>query len=159
MDVYEWEAPGTGQCEKGGPSFSELDGGCVYLISTGKSKFPSLFGDASEDGSSVFFFTRERLVGQDEDELQDVYDARINGGLAAQNQITPPPCESTEACHGPEQAPPLEGTPSTESFSGPGNIVEKHKKPKHKKKKKKKSSHHKHNNKQRRANAEAGGGR
>jgi hypothetical protein len=159
MDVYEWEAPGTGQCEEGGPSFGKLDGGCVYLISTGKSKYPSLFGDASEDGSSVFFFTRERLVGQDEDELQDVYDARINGGLAAQNQITPPPCESTEACHGPEQAPPVEGTPSTESFVGPGNVVEKHKKPKAKKKKKKKSSHHKHNKKQRRANTEAGGGR
>jgi hypothetical protein len=144
LDVYEWEAPGTGSCSEGGPSFSSFNGGCVYLISTGKSEFPSLFADASESGEDVFFFTRQGLVGQDKDELQDVYDARVGGGLASQNPITPVPCESTEACHGPAQSPPVESTPVTPNFEGPGNKVEKHKKQNHKKKKHKgKKKHHK----------------
>jgi hypothetical protein len=135
LDVYEWEAPGTGRCSEAGPSYSPINGGCVYLISAGKSEFPSLFADASESGEDVFFFTRQGLVGQDKDELQDVYDAKVGGGLSAQNPITPVPCESTEACHGPAQTPPVESTPATPNFEGPGNKVEKHKKQNHKKKK------------------------
>jgi hypothetical protein len=141
LDVYEWEAPGAGQCEEGGPSFSPLNEGCLYLISTGKSEFPSLFGDASEAGKDVFFFTRQRLVGQDKDELQDVYDARIGGGLSGQNQVSPPPCEGAEACRGPVQAPPSQGSPVTPTFVGPANPKPKHKK--QQKKKKKKHTHHK----------------
>ena len=129
------------------------------MISSGKSEFPSFFGDASEDGSSVFFFTRQQLVGQDKDELQDVYDARVGGGLAAQNQIPPPACESGEACHGPAQTPPAEGSPATPNFSGPGNQVEKHKKPKKAKHHKKKQKHHKKKHKQQRAKVKAGGRR
>ena len=156
-DVYEWEAPGpTSQCKVGSPSYSLLNEGCIYLISTGKSKFPSFFGDASEDGSNVFIFTRQQLVGQDKDELQDVYDARVGGGLAAQNQIIPPPCESSEACHGAAQTPPAEGTPATPNFIGPGNQVEKHKKQKAAHKKKKKHPQHK-KQKQRKTKAKAGG--
>ena len=143
LDVYEWVAAGsTPQCTEGAPGYSLLDEGCVYLISTGKSAYPSYFADASEDGSSAFFFTRQSLVGQDKDELQDVYDARINGGLPAQNPPPPNPCESAEACHGPAAQAPVEGTPATPGFNGPGNVVEKRKPNKHKKKHKK-SGHHK----------------
>jgi hypothetical protein len=142
LDVYEWEAVGTPQCEEGSPGYSTLNEGCVYLISSGKSPFPSFFGDASEDGSSAFFFTRQGLVGQDKDELQDVYDARIGGGLPAQNPAPPNPCESAEACHGPASPAPVEGTPATPGFIGPGNVVEK-RKPKPKKHKHKKKAHHK----------------
>jgi hypothetical protein len=94
LDVYEWaapETPGTG-CTKGGPSYSPLNAGCIYLISTGKDKFPSLFADASATGNDVFFFTRQQLVGQDKDGLQDVYDARVGGGLASQSPATVIPC-------------------------------------------------------------------
>jgi hypothetical protein len=141
LDVYEWEAPGSGQCKESSPSYSPLNEGCIYLISTGKSPFPSFFGDASTEGQDVFFFTRQQLVGQDEDELQDVYDARIGGGLSAQNPVPVPPCESTEACHGPAPQPPAEGTAATPAFSGPGNQAQKHKKQKAKKKKKKNAQH------------------
>jgi hypothetical protein len=145
LDVYEWAAPGTTSCQGSGPSYSPLTEGCIFLISTGKSEFPSLFADASKSGNDVFFFTRQQLVGQDEDELQDVYDARVNGGLASQNEPPPPPpCESPEACHGPAQTPPVESSPATANFSGPGNQVEKHKPQKpHKKKHHKKKHHHK----------------
>jgi hypothetical protein len=159
-DVYEWESPETPQCQESSPSYSPLNEGCIYLISTGKSPFPSYFGDASEDGSNVFFFTRQALVGQDKDELQDVYDARVGGGLPAQNEVKPPPCESTEACHGPAQAPPGEGQGATSTFVGPGDPVPKHKKQKAKKKKKKKHTQNKHKQKKHgRAKVEQGRGR
>jgi hypothetical protein len=158
-DVYEWESPETPQCQESSPSYSALNEGCIYLISTGKSPFPSYFGDASEDGSNVFFFTRQQLVGQDKDELQDVYDARVDGGVPGQNEVKPPPCESPEACRGPAEAPPAEDQAATPTFVGPGNPLPKHKKQKAKHKKKKHSKGKHKQNKQRRAKAEQGRGR
>ncbi len=115
-DVYEWEAADTGSCEA---QLAVADGGCLYLISTGKGTEAQMIGDASADGSSVFFFTRAHLVGQDEDGLQDVYVARVDGGLAPQNQPPPPICPSVEACHGaPTNGPTIASPPQ---FSGPGN--------------------------------------
>jgi hypothetical protein len=135
-DVYEWEAPGAanGTCTTTSPSYSPINEGCVFLISTGKSAYPSLFADASEDGKDVFFFTRQSLVGGDKDELQDVYDARVGGGLSAQNPVASIPCESAEACHGSVQAPPAEPSAGSASFVGPGNPAAKHPKPKKTKK-------------------------
>ena len=159
-DTYEWEAPGEGGCAKGGAAYSPINEGCVYLISTGKSPYPSLFADASETGNDVFFFTRQGLVGQDKDELQDVYDARVGGGLASQNPLTPIPCESTEACHGPVQAPATESSPGSASFAGPGDPKPKHKKQKAKKKQHKKQQKKKgKKNKSGRANAKGRAGR
>ena len=152
LDVYEWEAPNTPTCNPSTPAYSPLNNGCIYLISTGKDKYPSLFADASESGDDVFFFTRQRLVGQDQDELQDVYDARVNGGLPAQNAIKPPACQSTEACHQPSPAAPVESSPATPGFFGPADPKPKHKKPKAQKKKHKKKHKAKHH-KQKRANA------
>ncbi len=90
-DVYEWEREGAGGadgCTRLSATFSASSGGCLYLISTGESASPSYFGDASASGNNVFFFTRQALVDQDQDENYDVYDARVEGGIAAQN---PPP--------------------------------------------------------------------
>jgi hypothetical protein len=138
-DVYEWEAPGAanGTCTEASPAFSPINKGCIYLISTGKSAYPSLFADASEDGKDVFFFTRQSLVGQDKDELQDVYDARVGGGLTAQSPVASIPCESADACHGPVQTPPSEPSAGSGTFVGPGNPAPVHKKPKKTKKPKK----------------------
>ncbi len=131
QDVYEWEAKGEGNCES-----ENQNGGCIYLISTGESNEPSYFADASENGNDVFFFTRQQLVRQDTDQLQDLYDARVGGGIASQNEAPPPRCEG-EACKGP--APAASGTESagSASFSGPGNPKpnrHKHKKKRHAKK-------------------------
>jgi len=141
-DVYEWEAAGAEGCKEGGPAYSPLNNGCIYLISSGKSEFPSFFADASASGKDVFFFTRDALVGQDKDQLQDVYDARAQGGLSAQNPVAVPVCEGSEACHGPAQSPPAEASPATPTFVGPGNQAQKHKKQKAKKKSKKHKKHH-----------------
>jgi hypothetical protein len=117
QNVYEWEADGSGGCQ----STSE-DGGCLFLISTGRSSEPSYFADASESGDDVFFFTGQQLVGQDKDELMDIYDARVDGGLASQDPVVESPC-SGEACHG--EAPPAASfaTPTSASFSGAGNLT------------------------------------
>ncbi len=156
LDVYEWEAPGSGTCTEGAPGWSPLNQGCIYLISTGKSSFPSILADASETGDDVFFFTREGLVGQDQDELQDVYDARVGGGLASQSRPPAVPCSSTEACHGPVSPAPVESTPGSETFVGPGNQAQKHKPNKGKKSKGKKK---KSKGKKRRAKAKERAGR
>jgi virginiamycin B lyase len=142
-DVYEWEAAGAGSCKEGSAAFSRINGGCIYLISTGKSPFPSLFADASADGKDVFFFTRQSLVGQDKDELQDVYDARVGGGFASQSPVVAIACESSDACHGPVQTPPSEPAAGSASFAGPGNPVSKRNPQKAKKRKKGRAKKHK----------------
>jgi hypothetical protein len=115
-DTYEWEAQGTGSCEA---AEAVADGGCVYLISTGKGTEPQLIADASADGSEVFFFTRSRLVGQDEDSLMDVYDARVNGGASTQNQPPSPPRCEAEGCKPEASAPPQVQSPA--AITGPEN--------------------------------------
>jgi hypothetical protein len=118
-----------------------------------------LIADASANGSDVFFFTRQSLVGQDKDELQDVYDARVGGGIAAQNRLPAIPCESTDSCHGPYPGAPAETSPATPAFVGPGDPVPKHKKAKKHKKHKAKKQKHKKKHRQERAGAERGAGR
>jgi hypothetical protein len=145
-DVYEWEAKGTGGCES-----ESQNGGCLALISSGTSPDPSYFADASANGDHAFFFTSQRLVPSDRDELVDIYDAGVGAGLASQNESLPPPCSGI-ACQG--AAAPAPGQPSagSGSVSGPGNFHPRHSrkcaKSKHKpnchkahKKKKPKHSH------------------
>jgi hypothetical protein len=156
QDVYEWEAPGSGTCTEGGPAYSPANHGCLYLISTGRSKYPVLFVDASASGDDVFFLTRDQLVGQDTDSLQDVYDARVNGGLASQNQPPAIPCEN-EGCKN-EAGSPLQFTPPPQ-ISGPGNPPIKRKQCKPKKGKKRCAKHRKHQKRNRPATNHHGGRR
>lgn len=119
-NVYEWEREGVGGCGVGEGGES---GGCLYLISTGQSTSPSYFGDASENGEDVFFFTRQSLVSQDQDENADIYDAREDGGIAAQSPGSPEAVCEGEACHGPVGSEPAFGAPSSATFSGAGNLA------------------------------------
>ncbi len=103
QDVYEWEAAGSGDCDEAKAAFSAPAGGCVRLISSGKSEEDSVFLDATPSGSDVFFGTASSLLPQDPGQL-DVYDARVNGGFPA------PPVERGEcegsACRNPGLPPP-----------------------------------------------------
>jgi NHL repeat len=116
-DVYEWEAEGSGTCQ--------TPDGCLYLISSGTSPNPTYFADASADGDHVFFFTDQQLVPSDRDQLVDLYDAGVEGGLPSQHPLAPPTCNST-ACQA-NPAPPPEQTPASASFSGPGNAQQRSK--------------------------------
>ncbi|HEY5343056.1 MAG TPA: hypothetical protein VIJ66_05295 [Solirubrobacteraceae bacterium] len=74
----------------------------------------------SPSGSDVFFTTDTQLVGQDTDQLADVYDARINGGFPAP---TPESSCSGEACQGTASALPAFGAPGSLTFTGGGNLT------------------------------------
>ncbi len=102
--------------------YSTTDGK-VHLISTGQSPNDSFFGDATPSGSDVFFSTREQLVLQDQDGLVDLYDARVDGGIASQNEAPPPPCDPNVNCGGPITSPPPGPGPSTPGLIGPPDPV------------------------------------
>jgi DNA-binding beta-propeller fold protein YncE len=121
MDVYQWEAPGSGDCSEESPAFSESNDGCLTLISSGDSPKGSEFIDASSSGRDVFFTTLSSLVEQDTG-LVDVYDARVEGGFPPPPN-PPAPCEG-EACQGPSPARNDE-TPASASYEGVGNVDEK----------------------------------
>jgi hypothetical protein len=98
----------------------EYEDGTIQLISGPQAGGEAMFLDAGASGDDVFFATRERLAETDTDELLDVYDARVDGGLPALTQ--PTSCEGG-ACQEPLTAPPLLTTPASASFSGSGNLA------------------------------------
>ena len=99
-DVYEWEAPGTGSCTQAG--------GCLQLISSGRSEDGASFVDASASGSDAFFLTDGSLIEADPGSV-DLYDAREGGGFPVAPK--PIPCEG-DACQ-PLPSPPEDPTPGT----------------------------------------------
>jgi len=113
QDVYEWEAPGSGSCRS-----ATANGGCLYLLSGAGEVGPAFFGDASASGNDAFIFTAASLVGQDRDEFVDVYDARVNGGIAAQNEAASAGC-SGEACRPLRGALPALAPPATAAPGSP----------------------------------------
>ncbi len=118
---YEWEAVGSGSCEPTSATFSAASSGCLYLLSTGQSSEPSYFVDASASGEDVFIDTTQPLVAQDGDQIYDIYDARVDGGIAAQN-VRSTPCGGEE-CRPPSSPPPVFQAPVSQAFSGAGNLT------------------------------------
>jgi hypothetical protein len=92
-DVYQWEAAGTGSCATAG--------GCVALVSSGRSASGARFLDASANGNEVFFTTERSLITSDPDSA-DVYVARVGGGFPIPDQ--PIPCVG-DACQPVPSAP------------------------------------------------------
>jgi Tol biopolymer transport system component len=113
-DVYEYEPGGIGNCQQ--------SQGCASLVSSGTSPDASLFRDASSTGDDVFFTTSDPLVAQDGDRSLDVYDAKVNGGLASQNELAAPGCGG-EACKPSVSGQPEEQVPGSNGVSGQGNVV------------------------------------
>jgi hypothetical protein len=94
LDVYEWQARGTGGCTR--PS------GCLFLISSGQGSAPSFLYSMTPDGHDVFFSTQEKLIASDVPSSPSLYDARVEGGFPQPHE--PEPCHG-DACQG-------EGTPA-----------------------------------------------
>jgi hypothetical protein len=130
-DVYEWEAPGQGSCQK--PS------GCLFLISGGASPADSEFIDASATGRDLLFLTSDSLIRTDPGSV-DLYDARELGGFPLPGpQI---PCEG-DACQA-VPSPPEDPAPGTlvGGAANPAPHFPKPKKQKHHKKHHGKGHHH-----------------
>ena len=130
----------------------EYEAGDIHLISSGTSGSDDTFLDASPDGTDVFFATRQALTASDQDELLDVYDARVNGGFP------PPPAQlpcSGSVCQGQPSTPPPLPSPISATFTGAGNPLApaastpstKARKPKTQKRTKKKLKHGRHTRK------------
>ncbi len=110
-DVYEWEAEGVGSCAE-----ATAGGGCLYLLSAAQPGRPAFFADASADGGEAFLFSAAPLVGPDRDELVDLYDARVEGGLDVQEGSVSG-CDG-EACRPPASPPPPPEVLATEAPGG-----------------------------------------
>ena len=120
LDVYQWQAPDTATCTD--PS------GCLYLLSPGDDDSPSFFAGASASGDDAFIFTRAQLVGSDRDQLRDVYDLRVGGGLASQYPVPPVICDAADSCKLGPTAPPETPSPGTAGFQGAADPLPKRKK-------------------------------
>jgi hypothetical protein len=103
-DVYQWH------------------GGQLLLFSSGATgAFASTLLETTRNGRDVFIVSAERLSPSDTDELNDIYDVRVDGGI---DPPQPPdaPCTADECQGSPTPAP---GAPSmgSASVSGRGNAI------------------------------------
>jgi hypothetical protein len=122
QDVYEWEAPGKGTCSAESAAFQPQAGGCLYLISGGRSATEDYLYGMSTDGSDVVFLSGDVLNFEDPDGTPSLYDAREGGGRP---QPPPPPGKCLgEACQAAAEVP-NDPTPASSSFQGAGNVKEK----------------------------------
>ncbi|HET7443600.1 MAG TPA: fibronectin type III domain-containing protein, partial [Solirubrobacterales bacterium] len=136
-DVYQFEPQGVGSCVTAG--------GCVSLISSGSDAYDANFLTMDASGGNVFFTTRNQLLPADVDQLIDLYDARVGGGIAEPEPQ--PPCQG-DGCQPPTPPVPARPLLGSSSFEGPGNAKpkkqnnnkQKNKQKKHKKKNKKKQT-------------------
>jgi hypothetical protein len=103
----------------GGTKVFEYEDGGVQLISGPEVGGKAVFLDASASGDDVFLATREQLAPTDTDELLDVYDARVDGGLPG--PPAPASCEGS-ACQEPLDPPSSFATPASALFTGSGNL-------------------------------------
>jgi hypothetical protein len=101
----------------------EYEDGEPHLIAGTEGGGSSAFLDASASGDDVFFATRERLAPSDIDELVDVYDARVDGGLPPASTLTP--C-AAGACQEPFSPPSLFSAPASATFAGVGSLPATH---------------------------------
>lgn len=118
-DVYQYEPTGVGSCTASttGTAASRSGDGCVGLISSGTAEEEAVFLDASASGDDAFFLSSAQLSSLDTDTVYDVYDARVNG---VQARLPSNPECLGEACQPAPQAP-IDPTPASSTFSGPGN--------------------------------------
>ncbi|HET7416967.1 MAG TPA: hypothetical protein VFJ61_05020 [Solirubrobacterales bacterium] len=99
-----------------------MQAGKARLISPGDGPFGARYADISADGRDVFFATAESLVGRDDDQATDIYDARIGGGFPGQNPPPPKECLRDDCKATPNAGPELPFGGS-EALAGPGNVT------------------------------------
>ncbi|MBS1880761.1 MAG: hypothetical protein JST31_14720 [Actinobacteria bacterium] len=121
QDVYEWERAGSGSCTRSSAAYVGASRGCLSLISAGEGTEGAVFEGASEDGRNVFFATFSSLVPTATGSELELYDARVEGGLAAQQAQPPSSCGDELTCRGQAGVAPAAATTASAQYSGPGN--------------------------------------
>lgn len=122
-DVYQFEPIGIGDCDASSVAYSARNGGCVALISSGRSSRESAFLDASESGDDVFFRTDSALVPQDVDAAADIYDARVctSSSPCLAPSLQPGSCGDASTCRGLVPPATASEVPGTAALTGRGN--------------------------------------
>ncbi len=126
--VFQGTSALTQQAAVGYDNVYEYNNGVISLISDGQdhnhgqdhAPTTRLVG-VDGSGDDIFFSTADRLVPQDGDTQEDLYDARVNGGFL------PPPGPATcegEGCQGGLASPPMLGAPSSASLVPGEQVVE-----------------------------------
>jgi hypothetical protein len=132
-DAYEWKA-GEG----------------VQLISTGAAALGASLLGVSADGTDAYFFTREKLVAEDQNGSRvKIYDARSFGGFPFIPAAAP--CRASDECHGPGSPTPpapnigtVAGTPIGNAGRKPAKCKLRKGKCKHKKHRKRRKHRKQH---------------
>jgi hypothetical protein len=122
MVIFDTPQPLSSRDSNSNRDVYTFNGEETTLISAGRANVSSQFDAASADGRDIFFSTPDQLVGQDDDSLADVYDARIGGGIPGQNP--PPPrgeCIRDDCKATPNRGPELPFGGS-EGLNGPENV-------------------------------------
>jgi len=113
-DVYEYEAA-SGEVALISPGTDN----CAYC-----GGLNDWFGDASASGNDALFWSREQLVPVDQDEVLDIFDARVGGGLASQHPSSAPPCTG-DACRSATSPIPSQASAASAGLVGKGNLSQK----------------------------------
>lgn len=120
--VFATATPLLAADTNGMPDVYTWKDGATSLISTGRSPSLSRIGGMSTDGTSIFFYTRDALSGWDNDTRQDLYVARLDGGVPEPN---PRPAENCtgDACQGSRTPAPPAPIVGSVTFAGTGDVV------------------------------------
>ncbi|HEV7493074.1 hypothetical protein [Baekduia sp.] len=118
QNVYEWHEGKVSLISDGRDASAIAPPGGNNEPTDALSSVALLGVDAT--GQNVFFSTTDRLVGQDTDTQLDFYDARVGGGIPY--APPPEPCQG-DSCKSPPSGVPLDPSPASADFNGPGNQV------------------------------------
>jgi hypothetical protein len=111
-DAYEWH-DGQVSLVSGAKSHTQMSAiGAIAFVAGGSNPV------ISEDGRDITFAMDAGLVEEDNDELSDIYDARVDGGFPPPAEGVPP-CHGGESCAGQLQAAPMPPTFGSETLTSP----------------------------------------
>jgi hypothetical protein len=146
-NIYEWHEGQVALLTDG------RDRTHIGIQQAGEQRSSVLLLGTDSDGRDVFFTTTSPLISEDQDEVQDIYDASVDGGFpqAATSRCT------GEGCQGPAAVAPPSEVGGSSRLVGPENPKPK-KKPKHKRHHHKRH-HHKRHRKRQNTDAASGSGR